>query len=179
MVLLILNGNAIKGKFALNYHVPYWGILILLVVSITLVFSSLLYLLPLAYSQEFYHVSSWVEFGIEETDLSLPSGIAVDSSSGNVYVADTANNRIQVFSNDGTYISEWGRYGRSEVEMKLPTDIVIDPSSDQMLVTDTGNSRILVFHSYSPISDEAFPREEEGISSNDDAGNQTAFSGFL
>ena len=30
--------------------------------------------------------------------LNHPEGIAVDSSSGNVYVADTANNRIQVFS---------------------------------------------------------------------------------
>ena len=108
---------------------------------------------------------------------SLP-GIAVDPSSGNVYVADTANNRIQVFSNDGIYISNWGKYGHSEVGMRFPADIVIDPSSDNMLVTDTGNSRILVFHSHSPISDEAFPSEEEEISGND-TGDQTPFSGFL
>ena len=108
----------------------------------------------------------------------MPSGIAVDPSSGNVYVADTANSRIQVFSNDGTYISNWGRYGHSEVGMRFPADIVIDPSSNNMLVTDTGNSRILVFHSHSPISDEAFPSEEEEISGND-AGDQTPFSGFL
>ena len=91
IALLILSGNAIKGKFVLNYHIPYWAVLILLLVSITLVFSSLLYLLPLAYSQKFYPISSWVEFGIKQTSLSLPSGIAVDPSSGNVYVADTAN----------------------------------------------------------------------------------------
>ena len=42
--------------------------------------------------------------------LRSPEGIAVDQE-GNVYVADTANNRIQVFSSNGTFISKWGRYG--------------------------------------------------------------------
>ena len=69
IALLILSGNAIKGKFVLNYHIPYWAVLILLLVSITLVFSSLLYLLPLAYSQKFYPVSSWVEFGIKQIEF--------------------------------------------------------------------------------------------------------------
>ena len=96
-------------------------------------------------------------------------------------MADTGNNRIQVFSNDGTYISRWGEFGRSEVGMRLPADIVIEPSSNNMLVTDTGNSRVLLFHSNSTISGEAFlsEEEEEEISGNDSAGNQTAFSGFL
>ena len=44
-----------------------------------------------------------------------PTGIAIDPSSGNVYVADTANNRIQVFSSNGTFISKWGKYGIGKV----------------------------------------------------------------
>lgn len=32
-------------------------------------------------------------------------------SSGNVYVADTGNNRVQKFSSDGNYITEWGSAG--------------------------------------------------------------------
>jgi len=175
-----MSGITIKRKCLLIYHIQYQRISILSLVSITLVFSSLFLDLPLAYSQKFYHISSWVEYGIKEPSLSLPSGIAIDPSSGNVYVADTANNRIQVFSSNGTYITEWGRYGRSEVEMRFPADIVIAPSSDYMLIADTGNSRILVFHLHSPISDEGFPREEgEEISSGNDSGNQTMFSGFL
>jgi hypothetical protein len=71
-------------------------ILVLFLISITLVSS--LYLLPLAYSQEFAYISTWSEFGTEETSLSSPEGIAVDSSSGNVYVVDTDNNRISVFT---------------------------------------------------------------------------------
>ena len=36
-----------------------------------------------------------------------PSGVAVDTS-GNVYVADSGNNRIQKFDSNGTYITQWG-----------------------------------------------------------------------
>ena len=40
-----------------------------------------------------------------------PSGIATDTS-GNVYVTDTVNNRIQKFSSNGTFITKWGEKGK-------------------------------------------------------------------
>ena len=68
--------------------------------------------MPLAYSQELSFFLMFKEEGTEqETKLLAPAGIAVDPSSGIVYVADTANNRIQVFSSNGTFISTWGVYG--------------------------------------------------------------------
>ena len=60
--------------------------------------------------------------------LNQPAGIAIDQE-GNVYVADTANNRIQVFSSNGTFISKWGGYGAGNGTLKSPTGIAIDPSS--------------------------------------------------
>lgn len=39
-----------------------------------------------------------------------PQGVAVDSS-GNLYVADTYNHRIQKFNSAGTFITAWGGYG--------------------------------------------------------------------
>ncbi len=45
--------------------------------------------------------------------LNSPEGIAVDPSTGNVYVADTANHRIQIFSSNGTFITKWGIFGSS------------------------------------------------------------------
>ena len=89
-----------------------------------------------------------------------------------------ANNRIQVFSSDGSFISKWGRYGRSEVGLRSPADIAIDSSSDNMLVADTENSRIFVFTSRLPTSDESFPSGEEKISGND-TGDQIILSGYL
>jgi len=40
-----------------------------------------------------------------------PRGIAVDSATHEVYVADTWNNRIQKFDSNGTFILKWGEPG--------------------------------------------------------------------
>jgi sugar lactone lactonase YvrE len=45
------------------------------------------------------------EFG--DGQFNHPNGIAVDYS-GNVYVADSGNHRIQVFTSDGDFIDKWG-----------------------------------------------------------------------
>jgi DNA-binding beta-propeller fold protein YncE len=101
--------------------------------------------LPLAQAQEFYYISVWSQFGIKQTSLSLPEGIAVDPSTGNVYVADTANNRIQVFSRDGTFLSKWGRYGSiTNGTLRSPTGIAVDQAGT-VYVADTDNNRIQVF----------------------------------
>jgi glucose/arabinose dehydrogenase/plastocyanin len=122
---------------------------VLLLIPISLVSSSSLYLLPLAYSQEFYYISSWGKFGTRMGELSGPAAIAVDSSSGNVYVADTANNRIQVFSSNGTFISKWGEYGPPirNGTLRSPEGIAVDSSSGNVYVADTDNNRIQVFSS--------------------------------
>jgi aldose sugar dehydrogenase len=120
---------------------------ILFLISITLLSSSSLYILPLAYSQEFSNILSWSEFGRGVGQLSGPTDIAVDSSSGNVYVADTDNNRIQVFSSNGTFISKWGEYGGGNGTLRFPEGIAVDSSSGNVYVADTDNNRIQVFSS--------------------------------
>ncbi len=45
--------------------------------------------------------------GSSNSQYTGPAGIAVNPSSGSVYVADTGNNRIQQFSNKGTFINTW------------------------------------------------------------------------
>jgi hypothetical protein len=160
-----LSSNANKEKTFLNYHIQYTRISVLLLISISLVSSSSLYLLPLAYSQEFYYSLSWP--GRTDGRLLGPEGIAVDSSSGNVYVADTANNRIQVFSSNGTFISKWGGYGSGNGTLRFPTDIAVDSSSGNVYVADTANNRISAFTSRSPISNVAFSSEDGEIYGND------------
>jgi DNA-binding beta-propeller fold protein YncE len=61
-----------------------------------------------------------------------------------VYVADTVNNRIQVFSNNGTFIAEWGRYGTGNGSLSSPRGIALDQTGN-VYVADTGNNRIQVF----------------------------------
>ena len=75
-----------------------------------------------------------------------PEGIAIDPSSSNIYVADTATNRIQVFSSNGTFISKWGGYGSGNGTFNQPAGIAIDQEGN-VYVADTANNRIQVFSS--------------------------------
>ena len=72
-----------------------------------------------------------------------PEGIAIDSS-GAVYVADSGNDRIQVFDARGNFIRQWGGFGFGDGQFKGPEGIAID-SSGAVYVADSGNDRIQVF----------------------------------
>jgi DNA-binding beta-propeller fold protein YncE len=63
-----------------------------------------------------------------------------------VYVADTANNRIQVFSSNGTFISKFGEFGARNGTLRSPEGIAIDQGGN-VYVADTANNRIQVFSS--------------------------------
>jgi aldose sugar dehydrogenase len=63
-----------------------------------------------------------------------------------VYVADTGNSRIQVFSSNGTLITQWGDFGDRDGRMRSPAGIALDQEGN-VYVADTGNSRIQVFSS--------------------------------
>jgi sugar lactone lactonase YvrE len=82
--------------------------------------------------------------------FSQPWGIAVDKS-GNVYVADTWNHRIQKFDANGKFVTTWGTngdtHGVAQTSPSLfygPRSIAIDAQGN-LLVTDTGNKRVLKF----------------------------------
>jgi DNA-binding beta-propeller fold protein YncE len=132
-------------------HFSHRTVLISFVISIILA-SSPLYLLPLVYSQEsssqeLSYIPSWRQ-NRGEIRLSSPSGVALDQE-GNVYVADTGNDRIQVFSSNGTFISQWARPGEvaGNGTLRSPQGIAVDSSSGNVYVADTGNDRIRVFSS--------------------------------
>jgi DNA-binding beta-propeller fold protein YncE/plastocyanin len=91
--------------------------------------------------------SVWGEFGPRDGRLTSPEDVAIDPSSGNVYVADTGNNRIQVFTSNGSIISKWGEHGTTDGMLRSPAGIAVDPSSGNVYVADTGNNRIQVFTS--------------------------------
>ena len=71
--------------------------------------------------------------------LNSPSGLTVDSS-GNVYVADTNNHRIQKFDSSGNYLRQWGSYGSDNGEFNQPRGVAVDGSGN-LYVADTGNDR--------------------------------------
>ena len=94
---------------------------------------------------EYVFVTSWGSYGSGEGQFLWPSGITVGVD-GNVYVADTLNNRIQVFTLMGVFLRQWGNTGTGtgEGELNQPADVATDAGGD-VYVADTWNHRIQVF----------------------------------
>jgi hypothetical protein len=82
--------------------------------------------------------------GMSEISLfNRPYGVAADSS-GNVYVVDRNNNRIQKYSSTGTYISKIGTAGTGNGQLYYPQGIAVSLVGN-IYVADTGNNRIQMF----------------------------------
>jgi RHS repeat-associated protein len=89
------------------------------------------------------HEASVGSQGSGNGELNSPRALAVDGA-GNVWVADTGNNRIQKFNSKGEYLSQFGSLGSSSGQLSSPRAIAFDGSGD-VLVADTGNNRIQKF----------------------------------
>ena len=79
--------------------------------------------------------------------FNYPNGIAIDLSSGYIYVADSGNNRIQKFSADGTFVASWPSVGSDPAQqLNFPASVDVD-SAGNVYVADNGNYRIAKFSS--------------------------------
>jgi len=108
------------------------------------------------------YLGEWGSTGSGDGQFSFPSALAVDPS-GRVYVADTGNNRIQMFQIQrfqvsipcpaGTvlikfgvcFVTKWGSFGSGNGQFNLPHDVTIGPLG-RVYVADTGNNRIQEFY---------------------------------
>lgn len=69
-------------------------------------------------------IRTWGTEGFDPGQFRLPRGIAVDSS-GNIYVADTRNTRIQKFTSSGTFIKQWGTSGSADGQFLFPAGVAV------------------------------------------------------
>jgi len=79
-----------------------------------------------------------------QAQLAQPTGIAFDSASGRLYVADTADHRILIFARDGKLTGSIGQRGSGDGEFNYPTYLWRTPQG-RLYVTDSLNFRIQVF----------------------------------
>ena len=83
-----------------------------------------------------------------------------------LYVADSCNHRIQVFSSDGHFLRAYGKAGKGLGELSYPYDICVDKAGRQY-VCEFGNSRLQVFDANDrPIEIIGGPGAEPGFFAN-------------
>ena len=76
-------------------------------------------------------------------NFAKPTGLAVDKD-GNLYVADTMNDRIEVFDADGMFIRAWGKNGDGPGYFARPKGVSID-NDGHVWVADGMQDRVQVF----------------------------------
>ena len=77
---------------------------------------------------------------IENVSISSPQSLSIDPN-GNVYVADTGNNRILKFTNDGQFVKLIGGFGWNKEQFDTPVDICAKFALN-IFIVDYNNQRI-------------------------------------
>ena len=70
--------------------------------------------------------------------------IVADSKTGNIFVGDQGNERIQKFDSNAKFITKWGSLGAGNGQFNDGKGIAVD-SAGRIYVTDKGNNNIQVF----------------------------------
>uniref|UniRef100_A0A674M9P9 RING-type E3 ubiquitin transferase n=1 Tax=Takifugu rubripes TaxID=31033 RepID=A0A674M9P9_TAKRU len=83
--------------------------------------------------------------GRDKGEFTNIQGISA-SSNGRIVVADSNNQCIQVFSNDGQFKMRFGVRGRSPGQLQRPTGVTVDMNGD-IIVADYDNRWISIFSS--------------------------------
>ncbi|XP_037631411.1 tripartite motif-containing protein 3-like isoform X2 [Sebastes umbrosus] len=83
--------------------------------------------------------------GRDKGEFTNLQGIST-SSNGRIVVADSNNQCIQVFSNDGQFKMRFGVRGRSPGQLQRPTGVTVDVNGD-IIVADYDNRWISIFSS--------------------------------
>jgi DNA-binding beta-propeller fold protein YncE len=81
--------------------------------------------------------------GDRDGELNRPSGLAFGADD-NLYLVDSRNNRVQVFTKEGKFLFKWGGSGSGDGELNIPWGIDIDKNGD-VYVVDWRNDRIQKF----------------------------------
>lgn len=108
----------------------------------------LLYYPTDVYSQQepqFRFLHMFGQRGIEQGQMSSPQGISVNIK-GDIFIADTGNNRIQKFSGEGKFIKLVGGFGWSTAQFDEPAAVWARDGL-HVLAADKNNHRVLHYDS--------------------------------
>ena len=88
-------------------------------------------------------IGMWGIPGHAPGEINRPAGLAFDKND-NLYMVESRNHRVSVFTRDGKYQFGWGSLGDGDGQFNLPWGIEIDHDGD-VYVADWRNDRIQKF----------------------------------
>ena len=94
-------------------------------------------------SFDLYLKKVWARDTSADGDLNGPMGLRFDKDD-NLYISDSFNHRIQVFTKDGTFLRKFGEFGDGDGQLNLPWGLDID-SEGCVYVADWKNARVQKF----------------------------------
>jgi hypothetical protein len=132
------------------------------------------------YNPSMHSLGVFGEKGSDDGQLLEPIGIACNEY-GDVYVADTGNNRIARFFNNGrkvAFIRNIGGSGSEPGQFNRPSYIALD-STGRIFVSDTDNNRVQLFSKsggyLASIGQERGISRPQGICVSDDGERYSAY----
>ena len=99
-----------------------------------------LYIMNTYIAMSLLFLFSFGSYKIESIPISNPQSISVDPK-GNIYLADTGNNRIIKYSQEGHFIKSIGGFGWDKEQFDTPMDICAKSVLD-VFIADYNNHRI-------------------------------------
>ena len=94
-------------------------------------------------TRRFRPVLSFGKLDESVVSLSGPWGVAVNNRN-EIFLTENVNDRVSVFSSDGTHLRSFGGKGLNQGEFNYPTGIAFD-SNGNIIVADHDNNRVQVF----------------------------------
>ncbi len=115
------------------------------------------------YSYEGKFQGSFGRGGSADDELSYPLGMTLDAKD-NVYIADSGNARVQIYSPDGKHLDQIKLPQSKKQKRPDPTDVAIDNQRQLLYVVDNENHQVLVYS----LKEQKFIRTIGGMSHKQD-----------
>jgi hypothetical protein len=90
-------------------------------------------------------VTQFGSFGTGDGEYSDCYGIAYNTLTGTLFVADQGNDRVQEITTTGVFVRKWGSSGTGDGQFQSPTGIAADPVAGTIFVADSGRDDIQQF----------------------------------